>query len=117
MPYEASRPGLPHLPHLCEVRGERGTQDRPSAEGGGNLIVLFPKGKTYQYGESRMAVITGDSTLMINPVRVIDVYMSRLEGVAGNKGGLLFPALASSSKGDLSLDKPASYDSVLKQFK
>ena len=84
---------------------------------GGNLIVMFPKGKNYQYGESRMAIITGDSTLMINPVRVINVYMSRLEGVAGNKGGLLFSALASSSKDDLSLDKPASYDTVLKQFK
>ena len=64
-----------------------------------------------------MAVITGDSTLMINPVHVIEVYMSRLEGVSGNKSRLLFPALTSSSKGDLSLDKPASYDSVLNQFK
>ena len=64
-----------------------------------------------------MAVITGDSTLMINPVQVIEVYMSGLEVVSGNKSRLLFPALASSSKGDLSLDKPASYDSVLNQFK
>ena len=84
---------------------------------GDNLIVMCPKGKTYQFSESRMADITGNATLMINPVQVIRVYMSRLEGVSGNKSRLLFPNLTSSSKGDLSLDKPASYDSVLNQFK
>ena len=84
---------------------------------GDNLIVMFPKGKTYQFSESRMADITGNATLMINPVQVIRVCMSRLEGVSGNKSRLLFPNLTLSSKGDLSLDKPASYDSVLNQFK
>ena len=52
----------------------------------GNLIVLFAKGKSFQYGEIRMSVIMGDSTLVINPVHVITMYISRLEGVAGNKG-------------------------------
>ena len=40
---------------------------------GGNLIVMFRKGKTCQYGKARMAVIAGDLTLMFNPGRVIDV--------------------------------------------
>ena len=62
-------------------------------------------------------MITGDSTFVINPVQVITVYISRLEGVAGNKGGLLFPALTSSNMGNFSLDKAALYDSLLRQFK
>ena len=41
-------------------------------------------------------VITGDSTLVINPMQVTTV---------------------SSNKGDFSLDKAALYNSVLKQFK
>ena len=38
---------------------------------GNNIIVCFTKGKQYQYGEARHAVITGDPSLPINPVTVI----------------------------------------------
>ena len=83
----------------------------------GNLIVMFCKGKNYQFGEARMAVVAGCSTSGINPVEVISEYMARLEGVSGNRNSFLFPALRSTSKGDSSLDKPASYTAVLSQFK
>ena len=38
---------------------------------GNNIIVCFPKGKQYQCGEARYAVIAGDPSLAINPVSVI----------------------------------------------
>ena len=43
--------------------------------------------------------------------------MDRLKRVRGNFKGFLFPALLSTSKGDSSLNKPASYNSILAKFK
>lgn len=84
---------------------------------GDNLVILFKKGKNFQFGEARMSVISGDKDAVINPVDVICQYMDRLREVKGNSSGLLFPALRSTCKGDSSLDKPASYSAVLNQFK
>ena len=83
----------------------------------GNLLVLFGKGKNYQFGECRLSVVAGQPGAALDPVEVISEYMARLEEVTGNSKGFLFPALRSNAKGDTSLDKPASYSAVLKQFK
>lgn len=84
---------------------------------GPNLVVTFKKGKTYQFGEARVAVMVGRPEELLDPVRVVLSYMDRLDTVSGNTNQLLFPAVASSAKGDRSLDRPATYKSVLKQFK
>ena len=80
-------------------------------------MVLFKKGKTYQFGEARMSVITSKTEAVVNPVEVICRYMNRLEKVKGNSKGFLFTALRSTNKGDSSLNKPATYKAVLDQFK
>ena len=54
---------------------------------------------------------------MVNPVDVICQYIDRLKMVKGNLKGFLFQALRSTSKGNSSLDKPASYKAVLDQFR
>ena len=64
-----------------------------------------------------MSVITFKKESAVNPVDIICQYMDRLKMVKGNSKGFLFPALRSTSKGDSSLDKPASYKAVLDQFK
>ena len=84
----------------------------------GDLVILFAKGKTYQFGESRMSVIGGQPQLAINPVVVVQSYMDRLREEAGqSEDGLLFPAFRCTTSGYSVLDKPASYDCVRKQFK
>ena len=84
---------------------------------GADLVVIFKKGKTYQFGEARMAVIAGQPQAIIDPVTVILSYMKRLRGVSGSKDTYLFPAFRNKGKCDAVLDKPASYKSVLAQFK
>ena len=84
---------------------------------GHNLVIQFEKGKTYQYGESRTAVMAGQPDKVLNPVRVVLAYMKRLSKTPGNSGGLLFPAVSVSAQGDRALNKAASYNAVLRQFK
>ena len=84
---------------------------------GPNLVVTFKKGKTYQMGESRVAVMVGRPEEPLDPVRVVLGYMDRLDTVDGNTNQFMFPALASSAKGDRVLNRPATYKSVLRQFK
>ena len=62
-------------------------------------------------------MITSKKEAVVNPVDVIFQYMDRLKRVKRNSKWFLFPALQSTSKGDSSLEKPASYNSVLDQFK
>lgn len=83
----------------------------------GDLIVLFEKGKTYQFGEARMAVVPGLCNAVLDPVEVITKYMARLSKTPGNINNFLFPSLHSSAKGDYVLQTVASYKCVLKQFK
>ena len=81
-----------------------------------DLIVTFKKGKTYQMGEARTSVLAGQPGLL-NPVKVISIYMDRLKAAHKLTDCFLFPALRSSAAGDSILDGLASYESVLKQFK
>ena len=82
----------------------------------GDLLVTFKKGKNFQFGEARKSVIAGQPGPK-NPVTVILSYMDRLATVDKSVDGFLFPALRSTSAGDSVLARPASYNSVLRQFK
>lgn len=81
-----------------------------------DIVVNFPKGKQYQYGESRAAVILDQPQLKINPVFVIKFYLRKLQEL-GKGSQLLFPALRTRGKKVGLLNFAASYDCVLKQFR
>ena len=81
-----------------------------------DLVVTFLKGKTYQVGEARCAVIAAQ-TGVLNPVNVILAYMDRLQSVHKEANGFLFPTLTHSAKGDGVVQKPASYKAVNELFK
>ena len=81
-----------------------------------DLAVNFLKGKNFQYGEARRSVIASQPGLL-NPVRVILAYMVRLAEVDKSSDGFLFPALRVTTRGESVLPRPASYESVLRQFK
>jgi integrase len=83
---------------------------------GEDLVVTFEKGKNYQQGEARCAVIVALPGVL-NPVNVILTYVHRLRLVQKEENGLLFPSLTSSSKGDGVLKSAASYKAVLSPFK
>ena len=91
---------------------------RPSdiLEEGADLVVVYPKGKQYQYGEARESVMLSQPGLEVNPVVVVKSYLRRLFEL-GNVGGLLFPSFRYSGKKLVVLEKEASYDCVLNQFK
>jgi integrase len=84
---------------------------------GKDLVVMFEKGKTYQYGEARMAVMASQSEEDWDPVKIVGRYIGRLQQVPGNHSSWLFPAVNSSKRGDSAKDKPASYNSVLEAFR
>ena len=91
---------------------------RPSdiLEEEGDMVVVFPKGKQYQYGEARESVMLSVPSMEVNPVEVVKIYLRRLSEL-DNVAGLLFPSFRYSGKHLVALGKEASYDCVLNQFK
>ena len=83
----------------------------------GDVVVMYAKGKQYQNGEAREGVMPSQPHLDINPVEVLRVYVERLADVGGSGGNILFPALISRRKKLFTLGRPASYESVLHQFR
>ena len=85
----------------------------------GDVVVTFAKGKTYQMGEARKSVIPGGSQSkgMVSPISVIQAYLARLKNLGGNDGNWLFPGLINRRGTVLSLNVPASYDAVARDFK
>ena len=80
-----------------------------------DLVVLFPKGKQYQFGEARESVILSQPQLKINPVVVLKSYIRRLRDFSNVQW--LFPSLKCKGKKVVIAETPASYESVLRQFK
>ena len=85
-------------------------------EYGSDLVVNFPKGKTYQYGECRESVILTQSFGEENPVLIIKSYLSRLNS-SEKRGNWLFPAIECKGKKIMILDEPVSYDALARQLK
>ena len=83
-----------------------------------DLVIDFLKGKQYQHGEARLGMMPQQPNLVLDPTRVLRVYVARLEIVFHvSKNSWLFPSF-SSFKGQLRvLAKAASYDCVRRQFK
>ena len=84
------------------------------------FILNFYKGKSYQYGESNIGVVSNLPGLMFNPSRVFSLYLDRVALLHANSdtpSDLLFPSCRFSGLVEHSLDKPVSYNVLLKQFK
>ena len=83
----------------------------------GDLVILYEKGKTYQHGEARMAVLASQPKMALNPVDVVRAYIKRLQSVGASQESFLFPSLRCTSGGYVVLEEAASYDCVRNQFK
>ena len=84
------------------------------------LILSFKKGKSYQYGESHIGVVSNLPGLDFNPSRVLSLYIDRVAFLHANSdtpSDYLFPACRYSGREEHSHDKPVSYSVILKQFK
>ena len=83
----------------------------------GDLVILYEKGKTYQHGEARMAVLANQPKMALNPVDVVRAYLKRLQGVGASKESFLFPSLRRTSVGYVVLEEAVIYNCVRNQFK
>ena len=87
---------------------------------GSGFILRFLKGKSYQFGESHLGVVSNLPGLMFNPSRVFSLYLDKvalLHSNSDSSSDLLFPSCKYSGKVQHTLDKPVSYNVLLKQFK
>ena len=86
---------------------------------GEDMVITFRKGKTYQFGEARKAVMPGElqGRGRVSPVNLLRDYLARLSSIEGNEDGWLFPGLKAKRKTWVSLNEPASYASVASDFK
>ena len=82
-----------------------------------DLVVEFMKGKTYQYGESRLGAMPAQPQLAVDPVAVVKVYVRRLGELGAAGSSWLFPTLSALNGKLRILPKAASYGAVRKQFK
>ena len=84
------------------------------------FILTFNKGKSYQFGENNIGVVSNLPGLVFNPSRVLSLYIDKvffLHANSDSPSDFLFPACRYSGHVEHSLDKPVSYDVILKQFK
>ena len=84
------------------------------------FVLNFKKGKTYQYGECNVGVISNLPRLKYNPAKIFSLYLDRLAIIHSNShspSDFLFPSLRNSRSVLHSLDKPVSYYLLLKKFK
>ena len=81
------------------------------------FVLNFKKGKSYQYGECNIGVLSNLPRLKFNPARIFSLYLNRLSIIHSNShspSDFLFPSLRNSCSVLHSLDKPVSYYLLLK---
>ena len=83
----------------------------------GGFAIDFLKGKQYQHGEARLGMMPGQPHLPVDPVVVLRAYVARLLDCGAGRDSWLFPAFTVRGGRCFVQDRPASYNSVLKQFK
>ena len=85
----------------------------------GDVVVTFRKGKTYQMGEARKSVMPGGSQGrgQVTPISVLKAYLARLKDLGSNEENWLFPGLINRRGTLVSLNEPASYEAVARDFK
>ena len=80
------------------------------------VVISYPKGKNFQFGESRKGVMVGGLGLTVDPVEVVKFYLGKLSECSG-RDDILFPAMRAQGKKTAVLPKVASYNAVLSQFR
>ena len=80
------------------------------------VVISYPKGKNFQFGESRKGVMVGGLGLTVDPVEVVKFYLDKLSECSG-RDDILFPAMRAQGKKTAVLPKVASYNAVLSQFR
>ena len=84
------------------------------------FVLTFKKGKSYQYGESHIGVLSNLPRLKYNPAKIFSLYLDKVALIhekSNNPSDFLFPSLRKSRSVLHSLDKPVSYSVLLKKFK
>ena len=75
-------------------------------------VLNFYKGKSYQFGESNLGVVSNLPNLPFNPARFFPIYLDRVAALHARSNhcyNLLFPSCKVSKSLEVSLDKPLSY--------
>ena len=83
------------------------------------FILTFRKGKSYQFGESHIGIVSNLPNLAFNPSRIFSIYLDRvalLHSQSDHSGNLLFPVCKVVKSVETSLPKPISYNVIKKQF-
>ena len=83
------------------------------------FILAFQKGKSYQFGESNIGVVSNLSKTSFNPARFFSIYLDRiasLHAISDHSSDLLFPSCKVIKTLEASLDRPVSYAVLQKQF-
>ena len=83
------------------------------------FILTFQKGKSYQFGEPNIGVVSNLPKISFNPAWVFSIYLDRIALLHANSdhsSNLLFPSCKVSKTLEASLDRPVSYAVLLKQF-
>jgi hypothetical protein len=84
------------------------------------FVLSFKKGKSYQYGESHIGVLSNLPRLKYNPAKIFSLYLDQVALIhekSNTPSDFLFPSLRKSRSVLHSLDKPVSYSVLLKKFK
>ena len=84
------------------------------------FVLTFKKGKSYQYGESHIGVLSNLPRLKFNPAKIFSLYLDRvalMHAKSNTKSDFLFPSIRKSVSVLHTLDKPVSYSNLLKKFK
>ena len=61
------------------------------------VVISYPKGKNFQFGESRKGVMVGGLGLTVDPVEVVKFYLGKLSECSG-RDDILFPAMRAQGK-------------------
>ena len=84
------------------------------------FVLTFKKGKSYQYGESHIGVLSNLPRLKFNPAKIFSLYLDQvalMHAKSNTKSDFLFPSIRKSVSVLHTLDKPVSYSNLLKKFK
>ena len=90
------------------------TKSNVSFVPGGHIKIVFPSAKNYEKWDPKTAWAAGDTGGSIDPVKILKSYLSKLP----KKIEWLFPNFRKGKQGSITfIDKPLSYDNMLKLFK
>ena len=81
------------------------------------FILTFKKGKSYQFSESHIGIVSNLPNLKFNPARIFSIFLDRvapLHAHSSHSSDLLFPSCKVVKLVETSLPKPVSY-SVIKR--